>query len=277
MAEGTCYFPGCKTAVITVEDGHHLIGVDIAHIRGAKPGSARYDPNMTDAERAAYPNLILLCAPHHKLVDRLEPAKYPAEVLAEWKAANEGVGASDHANAVVTEANLATLIEEVAARMGPSRAVSVELSAGLLSEHGVTATTMDELPTILDYNPHLRALQRVLVASVRNIGTAAVSVEAVDLHYEVEVPESSGSGDFALMGRNDFFSLNPDLPHRLLDGDALHWYTKIETADQVVRAASPREIASVQARVRLATGETFTSAAEPWSGRLSAVSDGDAP
>ncbi len=43
---------------------------------------------MTDAERAAFANLILLCSAHHKLVDRDEPT-YPVERLEEWKADNE--------------------------------------------------------------------------------------------------------------------------------------------------------------------------------------------
>lgn len=61
----------------------------LAHIRGEKPGSARYDPTMTDAERAAYENLILLCPNCHKLVDDLEPDAHTVEVLEVWKDRHE--------------------------------------------------------------------------------------------------------------------------------------------------------------------------------------------
>src|SRR4051794_30247438 len=92
VAQGTCYFAGCEVPIITVVEGRHVVAVEIAHIRGAKPGSARYDAAMTDAERAAFDNLVLMCTPHHKVVDRLEPEKYPVETLQEWKTANEPGG-----------------------------------------------------------------------------------------------------------------------------------------------------------------------------------------
>ena len=62
---------------------------EVAHIRGERPGSARYDPSMTDGERAAYENLILLCPNHHKLIDFLEPDTYTIELLEEMKYGHE--------------------------------------------------------------------------------------------------------------------------------------------------------------------------------------------
>jgi hypothetical protein len=46
---------------------------DIAHIAGERPGSARFDPSMTDIERHSYENLMLLCPTHHRTIDRLGP------------------------------------------------------------------------------------------------------------------------------------------------------------------------------------------------------------
>lgn len=60
------------------------IAVDIAHIRALHVGGARYDEEMSDQERNAYPNLILLCRPHHKRVDSREH-QYPVELLLDWK------------------------------------------------------------------------------------------------------------------------------------------------------------------------------------------------
>lgn len=57
------------------------VNAEAAHIRGEKAGSARYDSEMTDDERRAFENLILICPSCHARIDRLEPAEFPAERL----------------------------------------------------------------------------------------------------------------------------------------------------------------------------------------------------
>jgi hypothetical protein len=64
-----------------------LIG-EICHIRGARLGSARYDPGQTDVERHAYSNLVLMCPTHHTVIDDDEEA-YTVERLNRIKAAHE--------------------------------------------------------------------------------------------------------------------------------------------------------------------------------------------
>ncbi|SDL10982.1 HNH endonuclease [Pseudomonas indica] len=61
---------------------------EAAHIYGANPGSARYDPSMTGVERSAISNAIWLCGNCHKLVDD-DPNKYPAGLLFEWQREHE--------------------------------------------------------------------------------------------------------------------------------------------------------------------------------------------
>jgi hypothetical protein len=87
---GLCYCPGCPEPVLrVVEDKVHLI-VQIAHIRGAFPGSCRYEASMTDDQRRDLPNLMLLCDPHHQQADSKEREKtYTREVLERWKAQRE--------------------------------------------------------------------------------------------------------------------------------------------------------------------------------------------
>lgn len=68
LGRGTCYFPDCTARTILFVDTHPVTNVQISHIRGAKSGSARFDPAMSDAERAHFSNLVLLCKPHHDLV-----------------------------------------------------------------------------------------------------------------------------------------------------------------------------------------------------------------
>lgn len=79
-----CYWPGCSVQAVTMVDDAPEIAVDIAHIRGFRRGGPRFDETMSHEERNAYPNLILLCRPHHKRVDTRED-EFPVELLTEWK------------------------------------------------------------------------------------------------------------------------------------------------------------------------------------------------
>jgi hypothetical protein len=57
----------------------------ISHICAARPKGPRYDVNMTEKQRYAFENLILLCPTHHVQVDDLEPDRFTVEVLTKMK------------------------------------------------------------------------------------------------------------------------------------------------------------------------------------------------
>jgi hypothetical protein len=59
-----------------------------AHIRGARPGSARYDPNMTDEQRRDISNGIWLCVGCATAIDKDEK-RFPPKGLYIWKAIHE--------------------------------------------------------------------------------------------------------------------------------------------------------------------------------------------
>lgn len=61
---------------------------EAAHIYGARVGSARYRPDMTDISRSEVTNGIWLCAKCHKLIDS-DPARYPAELLFTWRSVHD--------------------------------------------------------------------------------------------------------------------------------------------------------------------------------------------
>lgn len=61
---------------------------EAAHIYGASPGSARYDPDMASVDRSAITNAIWLCGNCHKLADD-DPRRYPAGLLFEWQREHE--------------------------------------------------------------------------------------------------------------------------------------------------------------------------------------------
>lgn len=76
----------CKMMVFD-PDGNNGQGTTffmIAHIAGLNPGSARYDPQMTDNERNSGENLILLCPTDHTMIDG-DPSYYTVEYLKKIK------------------------------------------------------------------------------------------------------------------------------------------------------------------------------------------------
>lgn len=79
----------CRTDLIQEkEEGSTYPIGEMAHIKGEKPNSARYDPNMTDDGRRRYSNLILLCPNCHATVDNDYQA-YTAEKLRQIKKDHE--------------------------------------------------------------------------------------------------------------------------------------------------------------------------------------------
>jgi hypothetical protein len=80
-----CSNPDC--GALTSGPAHDSSGTvnvgEAAHIYGAHPGSARYDPGMSSAERSAITNGIWLCSNCHKMIDD-DPNRFPAGLLFEW-------------------------------------------------------------------------------------------------------------------------------------------------------------------------------------------------
>lgn len=79
-----CAFPNCKHMLI---DSNSNVVAQICHIEGALKGSERFREAMTNEERRAYSNLIILCYQHH--VETNDASKYPVEKMLEMKARHE--------------------------------------------------------------------------------------------------------------------------------------------------------------------------------------------
>jgi hypothetical protein len=71
------------TVDATEHDGAQHLG-QAAHIKGEKPGSARYDPNQPDTERNLYANLLYTCGGCHTLIDK-QSSTFTVEDLLEMK------------------------------------------------------------------------------------------------------------------------------------------------------------------------------------------------
>ena len=89
-AANRCSNPNCGAITSGPADspGDAVNVGEAAHIYGANPGSARYDPGMVSADRSAITNAIWLCGNCHKLIDD-DPTRYPAGLLFEWQREHE--------------------------------------------------------------------------------------------------------------------------------------------------------------------------------------------
>jgi hypothetical protein len=94
LGQGRCYWPKppCNQPVTVIIDGDPVGNLEIAHIRAAKPNGPRYVSDMSDDDRRSWKNLILLCTPHHAMIDKLKPNDYPIEELEKWKSERETGG-----------------------------------------------------------------------------------------------------------------------------------------------------------------------------------------
>jgi hypothetical protein len=84
-----CAHPDCAEPLLRrVPDlDTPVLNSRIAHIAAASAGGPRYDTTMTDEDRRAFDNLVLLCLPHAEEVDLTALAdRYPSETLKAWKA-----------------------------------------------------------------------------------------------------------------------------------------------------------------------------------------------
>jgi hypothetical protein len=115
LSGNECAFPGCVAPVFDTE--HDVMVGEVCHIKGRKPGSARYDPKQTDDERDAFENLMLMCSPHHDIIDK--PATrdlFPAEMLQGYKRDHE----SRFKNTVVRDDFIGQLAK-LLSRLQPAR------------------------------------------------------------------------------------------------------------------------------------------------------------
>jgi hypothetical protein len=203
--------PGCQTKVIAIVEGEPFINVQIAHIRGAKRDGPRYEQSMTDDERRSWPNLLLLCKPHHELVDQRHPDRYSVEVLESWKTTREGEsGVPPGALSTMTEGELAQLVEEAVRRAGPIREVRVELDLGIRVLGGMLRVPHATFTAWYMNNRDLGA--PVLIVTVRNAGALDAFVNGISL-----ISNPSGPSTLSM---NDYPQFNPALPFKVTSGES---------------------------------------------------------
>lgn len=90
LSGNQCATPNCGKRLIA-KDEISIIS-KICHIEAASKEGARYNPSMTDKERAHFNNLILLCDECHTIIDnKANEGKYTVSLLKEWKKNHESI------------------------------------------------------------------------------------------------------------------------------------------------------------------------------------------
>lgn len=86
---GYCQNPSCNRELFVDADETNVSVAEMAHIFAAQDDGPRANTELTDEERGAFNNLILLCANCHTLIDKA-PEAFPDSVIFKWKSDHEG-------------------------------------------------------------------------------------------------------------------------------------------------------------------------------------------
>ncbi len=169
----------------------------VAHIRGEKPGAARYDPSMTDEERRAFENLILICPNCHDIIDNLEPENYTVETLERIKEQHELLGAKAHG--WLTEERLAEVTMMIVNQLvasgkfvaDPEGSDAFAAPLDIRARGNQATETSTAMPGTPVVTPGQDAIASAVTATAKVqlptptvVGTADVSPRAVDLEVD---------------------------------------------------------------------------------------------
>ena len=81
---GFCQNPSCSNELFVDAAGKSIHIAEMAHVFAANDGGPRANPNLTEDERGAFENLVVLCANCHTMVDKA-PDAYTDELILRWK------------------------------------------------------------------------------------------------------------------------------------------------------------------------------------------------
>lgn len=87
LSGNRCSYRGCEQVLTDPSWG--AVNCDVAHIAGEASRAQRFDPTMSDADRRAFDNLMLLCPSCHRRIDSLQPDEHPVGLLREMKRQHE--------------------------------------------------------------------------------------------------------------------------------------------------------------------------------------------
>jgi hypothetical protein len=81
---GYCQNPGCANELFVNASGESFHIAEMAHVFAANDGGPRAKPTLTQEERGAFENLVVLCANCHTMVDKA-PDAFTNSMMLLWK------------------------------------------------------------------------------------------------------------------------------------------------------------------------------------------------
>ncbi len=81
---GYCQNPGCSNELFVDAAGKSIHIAEMAHVFAANDGGPRAKPDLSQEERGAFDNLVMLCANCHTMVDKV-PEAFPDSMILSWK------------------------------------------------------------------------------------------------------------------------------------------------------------------------------------------------
>jgi hypothetical protein len=81
---GYCQNPGCQRDLFLDTGSKRIHIAEMAHVFAATDDGPRANTRLSEKERGAFDNLILLCPSCHTLIDKAE-VDFPPHLLAAWK------------------------------------------------------------------------------------------------------------------------------------------------------------------------------------------------
>ncbi|MGU8079798.1 hypothetical protein [Burkholderia pyrrocinia] len=81
---GYCQNPGCSNELFVDAAGKSIHIAEMAHVFAANDGGPRAKPELSEEERGAFENLVMLCANCHTMVDKA-PDAFPDTMMLSWK------------------------------------------------------------------------------------------------------------------------------------------------------------------------------------------------
>jgi len=143
LSGNECAFPGCGLPV--VDERIRVVVGQICHIAAANPEGPRFDPDMTDEERRAFENLVVMCSMHNKVVDTV-PEEFPADRLREFKRTYEARH-SGHAERLAMIGNLDEVVRQLLEHLRTaSDASSVDTRRQAEAEATLRGMPLDHVP-----------------------------------------------------------------------------------------------------------------------------------
>tara|TARA_R110001583_G_scaffold182122_1_gene339731 strand:- start:728 stop:1423 length:696 start_codon:yes stop_codon:yes gene_type:complete len=85
---GYCQNPGCSEKLFDEAEGQRFLIAELAHVFAAQDDGPRANVELSEEERGAFENLIVLCANCHTKVDKAADA-FPDSTLRRWKREHE--------------------------------------------------------------------------------------------------------------------------------------------------------------------------------------------